>query len=80
MSVSKITISIEPRLLKKLDQLVQSQVFGNRSQAFQTAIKEKIERLEQTRLATECAKLDSTFEQSLAEEGIASEIEEWPEY
>ena len=80
MSVSKITISIEPRLLKRLDQLVQSQVFGNRSQAFQTAIKEKIERLEQTRLATECAKLDINFEQSLAEEGISTEIEEWPEY
>ena len=80
MSVSKITISIEPGLLRRLDQLVQSQVFGNRSQAFQTAIKEKIERLEQTRLATECAKLDINFEQSLAEEGISTEIEEWPEY
>ncbi|MFW6374385.1 MAG: CopG family transcriptional regulator, partial [Thermodesulfobacteriota bacterium] len=33
-----------------------------------------------SRLARECAKLDSDFEQSLAEEGFSSELEEWPEY
>jgi len=37
-------------------------------------------RLEKSRLAQECAKLDPDFKQSLAEEGMSSEIEGWPEY
>lgn len=37
-------------------------------------------RLEKSRLAQECAKLDPKFEQFLAEEGFSSESEEWPEY
>ncbi len=37
-------------------------------------------RIEKSRLAQECAKLDSKFEQSLAEENFSSELEEWPEY
>lgn len=35
---------------------------------------------EQNRLAIECAKLDPTEEQALAEEGMELELEEWSEY
>jgi hypothetical protein len=32
------------------------------------------------RLARECAKLDPDFEKALAEESVAEELNEWPEY
>ncbi len=80
MNAAKITISIDENLLKRVDKLVQSHVFLNRSQAIQAAVQEKIVRLEKTRLAQECAKLDPAFEQALADEGLAAEVDEWPEY
>ena len=80
MSVAKITISIDQKLLDRLDTLVQSQVFPSRSQAVQSAVQEKITRLDKTRLAQECAKLDPVEEQALAEEGLAAEVAQWPPY
>ena len=80
MSVAKVTISIEANLLKKVDRLVKERVFSNRSQAVQSAIEEKVSRLDSNRLARECAKLNKTEEQSLADLGLASEAEEWLEY
>jgi hypothetical protein len=35
--------------------------------------------IDKSRLARECAKLDRAFEQSLAEEGLTTDMEEWPE-
>jgi hypothetical protein len=32
------------------------------------------------RLAREASKLDPKFEQAMAEEGIARDLEEWPQY
>jgi len=80
MSVAKITISIDERLLNRLDVLVQSQIFPSRSQAVQSAVQEKIARLGKTRLAQECAKLDPAEEQALADEGLAAEASQWPPY
>ncbi len=80
MSAAKITISIEPKLLKKVDHLVKARVFPNRSRAIQAAVEEKITRLDRSRLAKECAKLDKAYEQSLADEGLASEVAQWLEY
>lgn len=80
MSVSKVTISIESGLLRRVDHLVKSRVFSNRSQAIQVAVEEKVARLDNNRLAQECAKLDSVQEQALADEGLASEVAEWLEY
>lgn len=80
MGVAKITISMEKNLLKKVDQMVSLNLFGNRSQAIQQAVEEKIERLDHSRLARECGNLDIKEEQDLAEEGISLELEEWPEY
>ncbi len=80
MSVAKVTISIESNLLKKVDRLVKERVFSNRSQAVQAAVEEKLSRLDSNRLARECAKLNKTEEQSLADLGLASEAEEWLEY
>ncbi len=80
MSVAKVTISIESNLLKRVDRLVKERVFSNRSQAVQSAIEEKVLRLDTNRLARECAKLNKTEEQSLADLGLASEAEGWLEY
>ncbi|MBI5558674.1 MAG: ribbon-helix-helix protein, CopG family [Deltaproteobacteria bacterium] len=80
MATAKIAISIEEDILHRLDILVKSRVFPNRSKAIQEAIREKLNKVEQNRLAVECAKLNPEFEQALADEGISAEREEWPEY
>lgn len=78
MNAAKITVSLDPDLLIRLDRLVQSHVFPSRSQAVQVAVEEKIARLQRTRLAQECAKLDPKEEQALADCGL--EAAEWPPY
>ena len=71
MSTAKIAITLDDSLVKKLDFLVRKKVFPNRSKAIQEAVKEKVEKLDRSRLARECAKLDPAFEQSMADEGLA---------
>ncbi len=80
MAVSKIAITIDDKLLKQLDSMVKSKIFPNRSKAIQEAVADKLQRLERTRLAEECAKLDPQSEQVMAEEGLFTEVDEWPEY
>jgi hypothetical protein len=60
--------------------LVSQRVFPNRSKAIQSALIDKLSLLRQTRLASECAKLDPQVEQQLAEEGIEGELAQWPIY
>ena len=80
MRTSKVAISIETAILEQLDRLVRNKVFPSRSRAIQEAIEEKLSRLKRTRLAEECAKLDPAAEQAMAEEGLAEELNQWPEY
>lgn len=80
MSSAKIAITLEETLLQKVDSLVNSNVFKNRSQAIQSAISDKISKLEKSRLAKECAKLNTKEEQSISEEGFSVEESEWPVY
>ena len=80
MRFSKVAISVEKETLEHLDQLVKDKVFPSRSRAIQEAIQEKLARLERTRLAEECAKLDPVAEQALADEGLSDALREWPEY
>ena len=80
MSKSKVAISIERATLEQLDELVKSKVFPSRSRAIQEAVEEKLSRLKRTRLAEECAKLDPRAEQGMAEEDLADEMKQWPEY
>ncbi len=80
MARAKVAISLDEKTLNQLDRLVKAHVFPNRSQAIQEAVEEKISRLDRSRLARECAKVDPVFEKALAEEGLSSELAEWPEY
>ena len=80
MAMRKVAITMDRELLERLDRLVAERFFTNRSRAIQEAVEEKLQRLNRTRLARETAKLDPTFEQELAEETLAGEVAEWPEY
>ena len=80
MATAKIAITIDDKLLKQLDLMVTNKVYPNRSKAIQEAVADKLKRLERSRLAQECAKLDPYYEQNIAEEGFSMEIDEWPEY
>ena len=80
MSVAKVAITLNETLLQKIDRLVRQKVFPNRSKAIQEAVEEKILKLDRNRLARECAKMDPKSEQTIAEEGISGEVEQWPKY
>ena len=80
MSTAKIAITIDEKLVKRVDLLVKKKLYPSRSRIIQEAVQEKINRIDKSRLAKECAKLNPHFEQSMAEEGFSKEIESWPEY
>ena len=80
MATSKIAITLDEEILKRLDRLVDEKRFPSRSRAIQEAVKEKLSRIDRTRLLRESAKLDPKFEQQLADEGLNEDFVEWPEY
>ena len=80
MASAKIAISLNKETVQRLDRLVCEGVYPSRSRAIQEALEERLERLSRDRLSRECAKLDPAYETALAEEGMVSEIEKWPEY
>jgi metal-responsive CopG/Arc/MetJ family transcriptional regulator len=80
MAVAKVAVSMDERLLRRLDGLVKREVFRSRSEGIQKALTEKLDRLDRRRLASECAKLSPAEEQEMAEEGMAKDLAEWPEY
>jgi len=80
MVKAKIAITMDAGILRKLDGMVESKIFQNRSEATQKAVDEKLSRMVKNRLARECNKLDAKFEKTLAEVGILLESSEWPEY
>ncbi len=80
MPKAKVAVTLDSSTLKRLDRLVERARFLNRSQAIEIAVKEKLARLERSRLAEECAKLDPAEEQALADLGWEADGEAWPEY
>jgi len=80
MSATKVAISLDDAVLRQSDKLVKTRPFRSRSQAVQEAVSEKINRMDRTALARECAKLDAKSEQAMADEGLVAEIGEWPKY
>ena len=57
MSSAKIAISLDPKDLRQIDRLVRAGRFPSRSRLLQDALHEKLQRLDRSRLAEECAKL-----------------------
>jgi Arc/MetJ-type ribon-helix-helix transcriptional regulator len=80
MAKSKIAVTMDPRTLLRVDRLVNSARYPNRSQAIEAVITAQLDRLERRRLLEECAKLDVAEERAAAEEGLAADVAEWPEY
>ena len=76
----KVAVTLDAGLLDQVDTLVRERRFPNRSQAIESALAEKLERLSRTRLARECAKLDPDEERRLADEGLAEDAKSWPAY
>jgi metal-responsive CopG/Arc/MetJ family transcriptional regulator len=77
---AKVAVTLDSKLLERLDDLVAAEKFPNRSQAIEAAVLDKLERIQRTRLARECSKLNQRDEQKLAEEGLAADAETWPAY
>jgi metal-responsive CopG/Arc/MetJ family transcriptional regulator len=80
MSVAKLAISLDSKMLKRLDRLVTSKFFPSRSKAIQDALEEKLMKIDGARLTLECGKLNPIEEKEIAEEGIGSEAKEWERY
>ena len=80
MATTKIAITLEQESLNQIDHLIRRHVFPNRSKAIQQAVQEKLDRLNRSRLARECAKLEPKLEKAMAEEGMSAELNQWPEY
>lgn len=80
MPRDKIAITLERKVLQRLDQLVRDKAFRSRSHAIQQAVAAQLDRLDRTRLVRECAKLDPREEGALADEGLARDLKTWPAY
>ena len=80
MAKAKIAITIDERMVGRIDRLVRQKAFSNRSQAIETAIHEKLKRIDRSRLALESSKLDPKYEQAIADEGITEDVKSWPAY
>lgn len=80
MAKLKVAITLDAALLGQVDTLVRERRFPNRSQAIESALAEKLERLSHARLARECAKLDPAEERRFADEGLTEDLESWPAY
>ena len=80
MPKTKVAVTVDAHLLERVDHLVATRRFANRSQAVESALADVVARVAKTRLARECARLDPREEQALADEGLAGSHETWPEY
>jgi metal-responsive CopG/Arc/MetJ family transcriptional regulator len=80
MPKTNVAVTLEAELLSQVDALVRQHRFSNRSQAIETAVRSALLRLRRTRLAEACSRLDPHEERALAEEGLARDLVEWPEY
>jgi Arc/MetJ-type ribon-helix-helix transcriptional regulator len=80
MPKKKVALTLETELIDQVDELVERRRFRNRSQAIEAALADKLQRLARTRLARESARLNAREEKRLADEGLATDLAEWPEY
>ena len=77
MRAAKVAITLDERVLRVVDRWVKQGRYPNRSQAIQSALREKMERWKRTRLADELSRLDPGEERALADEKLSGES--WPE-
>lgn len=80
MPKAKVAVTLDTITLRRVDRLVRDSRYANRSQAIEAAVAAQRDRLEHRRLIEECAKLHPAEERALAEEGLAANAAEWPDY
>lgn len=80
MPKTKVALTLDADLVERVDELVARRRFRSRSQAIESALADKLQRLARTRLARESAKLNPRDEKRLADEGLAEDFTSWPEY
>ena len=80
MPKTKVALTLDAELVDRVDELVARRRFRNRSQAIESALADKIQRLARTRLGRESAKLNPRDEKRLADEGLTDDLNTWPEY
>lgn len=68
MPEKKVAVTIEKYLITKPDHIIAAGRYPSRSSAIEETAAERVTRMENTRLAAKCSKLDLVCEQSLAEE------------
>jgi Arc/MetJ-type ribon-helix-helix transcriptional regulator len=79
MPKTKVALTLDAELVERVDELVARRRFRNRSQAIESALADKLQRLARTRLAQESARLNSREEKRLAEKGLTEDLLSWPE-
>jgi metal-responsive CopG/Arc/MetJ family transcriptional regulator len=70
----RLRITIDVKVLADIDRLVRNGTCTSRSQVFDVAIKERLARMNRSRLARESAKLDKAEEQALANESYEADV------
>jgi Arc/MetJ-type ribon-helix-helix transcriptional regulator len=80
MPKTKVALTLDSELVEWVDELVDRRRFRNRSQAVESALADKLQRVARTRLARESAKLSPRDEKRLADEGLEYDLASWPEY
>lgn len=74
VSTSRITITLDEGLLKRLDHLVQAVPYSSRSRAIQEAVEDKLRKANRDDFERELVKLDPQFEQEMADEGLCEDM------
>ena len=79
MGRTTIRISVDKKVLLDIDFLIRKRAITSRSQLFEVAIKQWLDRMHRSRLARESAKLDKAEEQALTNESYFADVVA-PEY
>lgn len=79
MPKTKIAITLDEDLLRRVDRAVDRGLEPNRSAAIERAVADFVERMDRTRLARECAKLAPLSERNGADANLNGSAS-WPAY
>lgn len=79
MAKTKIAITLDEKLLRRVDRAVDQGRELNRSAAIERAVADFVERMDRARLARECARLIPGTERATADAALP-ESAQWPAY
>ena len=80
MNKYKLTITVSPLVLNRLDAWVQNEHYASRSEAIEQAFEAQLQRLERTRLSEQCALLDVDEERAMADIDLAQDASALPAF